>query len=146
MFMEGVVDLDTLKARTAPLQALRQELTALLSEAAPQTVQLHPGAAEAYQRLAEDLQQALEGDAGAGLRAELRQLIERVDFIPLDGLGKFDLRVHGSLAVLLGLSGTQKAENPTARSRGVSVDQSLTSGCEVSLGAGAGFEPATFRL
>ena len=146
MFMEGVVDLNTLKVRTAPLEARRQELTALLSEAAPQTVQLHPGVAEAYQRLAEDLQQALEGDAGEDLRAELRKLIERVDFIPLDGLGKFDLRVHGSLAVLLGLGGTQKAENPTARGHGVSVDQSLTSGCEVSLGAGAGFEPATFRL
>lgn len=146
MFMEGVVDLDTLKARTAPLEARRQELNALLFEAAPQTVQLHPGVAEAYQRLAEDLQQALEGDAGEDLRTELRKLIERVDFIPLQGLGKFDLRVHGSLAVLLGLGGTQKAENPTARGRGVSMDQSLTSGCEVSVGAGAGFEPATFRL
>src|SRR5690606_22945581 len=72
MFMEGVVDLDTLKARTAPLEARRQELTALLSEAAPQAVQLHPRVAEAYQHLAEDLQQALEGDAGEDLRAELR--------------------------------------------------------------------------
>ena len=146
MFMEGVVNLETLKARTAPLEVRQQELTALLSEVAPQTVQLDPGVADAYQRLAEDLQQALEGDAGEDLRTELRKLIERVDFIPLDGLGKFDLRVHGSLAVLLGLSGTQKAENPTARSHGVSVGRSLTSGYEVSLGAGAGFEPATFRL
>ncbi|MCO8019888.1 hypothetical protein NI456_13570 [Brevundimonas diminuta] len=47
MFMEGVVDLNTLKVRTAPLEARRQELTALLCEAAPQTVQLHPGVAEA---------------------------------------------------------------------------------------------------
>lgn len=109
-------------------------------------MQLHPGVAEAYQSLAEDLQLALEGDAGEDLRAELRKLIERVDFIPVDGLGKFDLRVHGSLAVLLGLSVPQKAENPTARSHGVSVDQSLTFGCEVLVGAGAGFEPATFRL
>ena len=146
MFMKDLVNLETLEIRIAPLEARRQELSALLFETAPQTVQLHPGVADAYQRLAEDLQQALEGDAGEDLRTELRKLIERVDFIPLDGLGKFDLRVHGSLAVLLGLSGTQKAENPTARGRGVSVDQSLTSGCEVSLGAGAGFEPATFRL
>lgn len=76
MFMEGVVDLDTLKARTAPLEARRQELTVLLSEAAPQTAQLHPGVAEAYQRVAENLQQALEGDAGEDLRAELRKLID----------------------------------------------------------------------
>ena len=57
-----------------------------------------------------------------------------MDFIPLEGLGKFDLRVHGALAVLLGLSGAQKAENPTV------LD------CGVSLGAGVGFEPTTFRL
>ncbi|MNS01373.1 hypothetical protein D3C71_233660 [compost metagenome] len=93
MFMEGVVDLNTLKVRTAPLEARRQELNALLSEAAPQTVQLHPGVAEAYQRLAEDLQQALEGDTGEDLRTELRKLIERVDFMPLEGLGKFDCGV-----------------------------------------------------
>lgn len=51
--MEGVVDLDTLKARTAPLEVRRQEVKALLSEAAPQTEQLHRGVAEPYQRLAE---------------------------------------------------------------------------------------------
>lgn len=93
MFMEEVIDLDTLKARTTPLKARRQELTALLSEVAPtETVRLHPGVAEAYRRLAENLHLAIEGDAGEDLRKELRQLIERVDFIPLEGLGKFDLR------------------------------------------------------
>ncbi|WP_354702823.1 recombinase family protein [Brevundimonas vancanneytii] len=135
MFMEEVIDLETLKARTAPLKAQQVELTGLLSEVAPtETVRLHPGITQAYRRLTEDLHLAIEGDAGEDLRKELRRLIDRVDFIPLDGLGKFDLRVHGSLAVLLGLGGTQKAENPTVGD------------CGVSLGAGAGFEPATFRL
>ena len=73
-------------------------------------------------------------------------MIDRVDFIPIEGLGKFQLEVHGSLAALLALGHARNAENPTAGSHGVSVDQSLTSGCEVMLGAGAGFEPATFRL
>ena len=72
---------------------------------------------------------------------ELRKLIERVDFIPLAGLGKFQLEVHGSLAVLLGLGGTRKAKNPTAGGHGVSVDQSLTSGCEVMLGCGSLYRP-----
>ena len=135
MFMEEVIDLETLKARTAPLKARQAELTAFLSEAAPtETVQLHPGVAEAYRRLAENLHLAIEGDTGEDLRQELRRLIDRVDFIPLEGLGKFDLRVYGDLAVILGLGGSQKAENPTVMD------------CGVSLGAGAGFEPATFRL
>ncbi len=107
---------------------------------------LDPGIAEAYRHLAENLHLAMEGESGEDLRQELRKLIERVDFIPMNGLGKFDLRVHGSLAVLLGLSGAQNAENPTAVARGVSSDQSLTPECEVSLGAGVGFEPTTFRL
>lgn len=146
MFMEEEIDLETLKARTAPLKARQAELAALLSEVTPaETVRLHPGVAEAYRRLAENLHLAIEGDAGEDLRRELRRLIDRVDFIPLKGLGKFDLRVHGSLAVLLGLGAPRNAENPTAWDRGVS-DQGLTSGCEVLLGAGAGFEPATFRL
>lgn len=79
-------------------------------------------------------------------RTELRKLIDRVDFIPLEGLGKFQLEVHGSLAALLALGQARNAKNPTAEGHGVSADQSLTSGCEVMLGAGAGFEPATFRL
>ena len=142
MFMKGLVNFETLEVRTAPLEARRQELTALISVAAPQTVQMHPGVAEAYQRLADDLQQALEGDVGEDLRTEVRKLIDRVDFIPLQGLGKFDLRVHGSLAVLLGLGGTQKAENPTARGHGVSVGQNLTS---VSRGDPARLQPERER-
>ena len=63
---------------------------------------------------------AIEGEAGEDLRRELRRLIDRVDFIPLEGLGKFDLRVQGSLAALLGLGGGQNAENPTAGDRGAS--------------------------
>ena len=47
---------------------------------------------------------------------------------------RFQLEVHGSLAALLSLGQAQKAENPTGGA------------CGVSLGAGAGFEPATFRL
>ena len=147
MFMEEVIDLNTLKARTAPLKTRRQELSALLSDgvsAAP--ARLDPGIAETYRHLAENLHLAMEGESGEDLRQELRKLIERVDFIPMNGLGKFDLRVHGSLAVLLGLSGAQNAENPTAVAHGVSSDQSLTPECEVSLGAGVGFEPTTFRL
>lgn len=72
-------------------------------------IQLHPGAAEAYRRLAENLHQAIEGEE---VRRELRKLIDRVDFIPVAGLGKFQLEVHDSLAALLILGQAQTAENP----------------------------------
>ena len=124
-----------MKSISAPLKTRRAEIQSRLSnDEAPSVIQFHPGAAYAYRRLAEDLHQAIEGEDGEEVRAELRKLIERVDFIPIEGLGRFQLEVHGSLAALLALGQAQKAKN-------------LTGGtCEVFVGAGAGFEPATFRL
>lgn len=117
MFMEEVIDLDALKARTASLKTRRQELTALLSDGGSQEPpRLDPGVAEACRRLAENLHRAMEGESGEDLRQELRKLIERVDFIAMNGPGKFDLRVHGSLAVLLGLSGGPERRKPHGRS------------------------------
>ena len=65
--------------------------------------------------MAENLHLAMEGESGEDLRQELCKLIERVDFLPMKGLGKSDLRVHGSLAVLLGLGGAQNAGKPPRR-------------------------------
>lgn len=56
--------------------------------------------------------QAIDGEDGDQVRAELRKLIDRVDFIPMEGLGKLQLEVHGSLAALLAMGQAQKAENP----------------------------------
>ena len=135
MCLDGAIETSELKSISVPLKTRRAEIQGRLSvEEAPSVIQLHPGAADAYRRLAEDLHQAIEGDDGEEVRAELRKLIERVDFIPVKGLGRFQLEVHGSLAALLALGQAQKAKN-------------LTGGtCEVFVGAGAGFEPATFRL
>lgn len=68
--------------------------------------------------LAEELQQPLEGDAGEDLRAELRKLIEHVDLIPPEGLGKFVPRAHGSLAVLLAWATPQKQKTPRLEAMG----------------------------
>ena len=135
MCLDGAIETSELKSISGPLKARRTEIQSRLStEEAPSVIQLHPGAADAYRRLAEDLHQAIEGDDGGEVRAELRKLIERVDFIPVEGLGRFQLEVHGSLAALLALGQAQKAKNLTGET------------CEVFVGAGAGFEPATFRL
>ncbi|WP_409516145.1 recombinase zinc beta ribbon domain-containing protein [Brevundimonas sp.] len=128
MCLDGAIETDELKTISAPLKTRRSEIQARLAvDAAPSVIQLHPGAAAAYRRLAENLHQAVEGDDGEEARTELRKLIERVDFIPAEGLGKFQLDASG-----LG---------PDSRKpRGVSHRGF------VSLGAGVGFEPTTFRL
>jgi hypothetical protein len=90
----------------------------------------HPGLAERYAQIAERLHEALDRSDGEDLRTELRALIERVDFYPAEGLGKFELKVSGKHKALI------LSERASA---------SLTN-CEGLLGAGTGFEPVTFRL
>ena len=59
-----------------------------------------------------------------------------VDLHPLPQKGKFELEVRGTLAALPGVGAAQTSKNPAAKTNGVFC----------ILGAGAGFEPATFRL
>ena len=86
----------------------KQDSSPLGDRRTPFLIQLHPSS------LAENLHQAIDGEDGKEVRAELRKLIERVDFIPVEGLGKFQLEVHGSLAMLLALGRAQTAESPEA--------------------------------
>jgi hypothetical protein len=83
-----------------------------------------------YAKLAERLYEPMDDVSGEKVRTELRALIERVDFEPHEGLGKFGLYIHGKVAALLGVSERAAASH----------------NCGVSLGAGTGFEPVTFRL
>ena len=76
--------------------------------------QLYPSAASADGQRIGRFHEALEDDDGEEVRAETRKLVDRRDFYLLEGLGRFDLQVHGSLGVLLGLSEGQTAESPTA--------------------------------
>ena len=129
MCLDGAIETDELKRLTEPLKARRAALQERLALAAraPSPIQLHPQAAEAYRRLAADLHHVLERDGAEAVKAELRKLIERVDFTPLPAHGAFALRVHGRLADVLRVS-------------------EGSGDCGGSLGAGTGFEPVTFRL
>ena len=80
---------------------------------------------------------------GEEVRNQLRKLIEGVDLHPLEQKGKFELEVRGTLAALLSVGVSQTRKSPAG---GTSGAFGLTSASEVTLGAGAGFEPATFRL
>ena len=130
MCLNEVISIGELKGLTEKHGARRAELEDMLALVeTPTEVAAHPGAARVYAQLAERLHEALDGEEGEEVRAELRKLIERVDFLPLEGKGRFDLQVHGRLAALLGIS-----------------ERAAKADCEVTLGAGTGFEPVTFRL
>lgn len=83
---------------SAPLKTrLSEILTSLAADAASSVIQFHLGVAEAYRRLGEKRLQANENENGKEARIELGKLIDHVDFIPIEGLGKYKPEVHGSV-------------------------------------------------
>ena len=128
-----------LKERMKALEARKAEIQAIVADAeAPSVVRLHPNAAEVYRRKVADLELALNDD---GIKAEagdiLRSLIDRVVLTPAAGAPDgIDAQLHGDLATVLALSDPEQQKLPAAGA----------AGSQLSVVAGAGFEPATFRL
>jgi site-specific DNA recombinase len=123
-------ELDTLERRKRDLI----EAASTLSSAATPTTLLHPGLAEAYRQKVENLTEALADEATRTEAAEIiRSLVEEIRLIPTgDGLL---IELVGELASILALGQEQKS--PHDRVEGAR---------QITLVAGAGFEPATFRL
>jgi site-specific DNA recombinase len=116
----------------AEQEALAAELADLDAQHAP--IALHPAAAENYRRICANLQDHLAkvraGEPSDELLARARDLIDRVDLHPgQTSKEPVGLTLHGLLSSLL--VGHNSDSDPGFR--GVVV-------------AGAGFEPATFRL
>ncbi len=118
----------------------------------PPPIQLHPNAAEIYRAKVAELEAALNA---AEIRAEaseaLRALIDRVVLVP-DGEAPDGLRaeLHGDLAMILHLG-----HHPTQEGAPVEVSPGRrhkkppgtgVRGGGLSVVAGRGFEPLTFRL
>lgn len=117
------------------LEAQKAELTTFLATADEPPPLLHPSMAELYRSRVQDLYDALQDDEEEK-RTEaadiLRTLVETIVLTPADG--KVEIDVQGDLAGILTLS--VRTKNPTSQA-GPS---------QVKMVAGAGFEPATFRL
>ena len=125
---DGVLSGAAIKEKLVTLEVKRATLEAeLAAEEAPSPVSLHPGIAEHYRRVVSDLAQALhcnDSEAAAEARDLVRRLIETVVVTPLPERGQYALTVQGKIAALVNQDGD----------------------CTILVGAGAGFEPATFRL
>ena len=124
-----------LKDRLEALEARLADLDAALGAPAPSPVRLHPNLAEAWRKKVEELAQTL---ADPGIQTEaleiIRSLITRVTVTA--GESGVTLALDGALSAMIGL-----AQN--ARSRAVGAAGLVGS---VEVVAGAGFEPAAFRL
>jgi len=94
--------------------------TELAAKEAPSPISLHPGIAEHYCGVVDDLAQALHrsnSEAAADARDLVRRLIETVVVTPLLERGKYALTVQGKIAALVNQDGD----------------------CTIVVGAGAGF-------
>ena len=110
-------------------------ITEKLKATTAPTPRLHPNLSLIYKSKVANLIDALNNDDTITEANEaIRQLIETIRLVPFNGRLKIEL--FGELAVLLNLGMAPKNEHPLDISKEV----------QVTVVAGAGFEPATFRL
>ena len=126
----------SMKERMQGLERRRAALEAELAAASEPKPRLHPGLAEIYRAKVTGLHEALAAEDGAETREAIRALVEAIVLVPEDG--RLRIEVRGDLAAILAL-GQNANTRPVGR-----VDEALLE--QVKLVAGAGFEPATFRL
>ena len=124
----------TLKDELLRLETHRDELEKQLISAPELKPLIHPNLAEIYRRKVEELQPALLSDDRRFEAAEIiRGLVDQIVLTPDNGDLRIDLK--GDLAAILAISaGSKKPE-----AVGLGSEQ-------IKMVAGAGFEPATFRL
>jgi len=125
--------------RLSDLERQQETLRARQSETPPSTVRLHPRLTEIYAEKVQQLEKALnDPDIRQEAAEVLRGLIDRIELRPRsDGKG-VDAILHGDLAEILLLceKAPRKSKLPGAGG----------SGSLLSVVAGVGFEPTTFRL
>ena len=124
--------------RLRELEARQDELNERLSAAPADLPDIHPNIADVYHRkvarLAEALDHPEDREAAA---AASRGLIERIVLSPSEKWAEMDAVLRGELGKILEWTGTGAEKEKT---------DTPISGMSVSVVAGAGFEPTTFRL
>ena len=127
------------KDKMAALEQRKEILERQLDQAEEMPVSLHPNLAGFYREQIGRLKEALTDESIGGRAADvMRSLIDRIELVPAEYEGRkiLEVNLHGRLAGILSLA--MNADKPLDE-RDLSMDV-------VKLVAGAGFEPATFRL
>ncbi len=131
-YVRGMVD------RLRELEARQDELNERLAAVPVDLPDIHPNIAAVYRRkvarLAEALDHPEDRDAAA---AAIRGLIERIVLTPSEKWAEMDAVLHGDLGAILEWAGNGRENTKT--------DIPMPE-MSVSVVAGVGFEPTTFRL
>ncbi|UXT21138.1 recombinase family protein [Agrobacterium tumefaciens] len=135
LYLKEAISIEAVKERGDQLKLRKAELSTFLATADEPPPLLHPAMAQQYRIRVQQLYETLRDDSEEK-RVEaadvIRSLVEDIILTPVDG--KVEIDVRGDLAGILTLSVERK--NPAASA----------AGSQVKMVAGAGFEPAAFRL
>ena len=134
---------ESMKAEMDTLEARKTELNTLLADSPEDTPDILPSTSAIYAKKVSALTMALNRKEERQEAAEtLRGLIEKISLTPGPERGEIYATLHGELGTILNWTERQsvgkstKTKNPAAYATGLSL----------SVVAGAGFEPAAFRL
>jgi site-specific DNA recombinase len=119
------------------LEALEAEKVTLTTAPTPApTPSIHPNLAQVYRDKVARLEAELADPAiAADAKSVLRSLIDKIVLIPGEKRGEIGIELHGELANILTLGTAYKNKRRTGVAR-----------VQLSVVAGVGFEPTTFRL
>jgi site-specific DNA recombinase len=129
----------TLGDRLSALEREKESLTALVAAGPAPVLRIHPRLADVYAEKVAKLEVSLNDPAIRHEASDLiRSLISEITLRPREDEGGVDAVLHGDLATILAFcdAGEHKSKLPGARAPGSSL----------SVVAGIGFEPMTFRL
>ncbi|MEO1985932.1 MAG: recombinase family protein [Martelella sp.] len=133
----------SMKEKMTKLEARKAELAALLADAPENKPDLLPTASTIYAKKVAKLTQALNRPAVRQEAAEaLRMLIEKIVLTPGQKRGEIDATLYGELGQILAWTERQAL----GKASKTNTPGGTSSGVLVSVVAGAGFEPAAFRL
>jgi site-specific DNA recombinase len=154
-----------IKDKMHALEARRIELEAMLQDVEVAPPLLHPSMAERYHTQVKDLLAALKAEDSRPEASELvRSLIEKIVLTPDERENRLIVDLHGDLAGILAISADKQSQSPSLTSGLAFTDETEIlkhkkllepvkasraddfGDQQVKLVAGAGFEPATFRL
>ena len=136
--LEGDGDPGSVRAKLKELEARRRDLERQLTQEDPTpTLEIHPNLGELYRRKVEELDVLLTYEASRSQAMEIiRSLVQRIEVSLGAKRGEAQITLYGALASILDFA--IEAQNAKATANGGFG--------RVLMVAGAGFEPAAFRL
>ena len=126
------------------LEARKAELTAQLADAPADTPDMLPSAAQLYAKKVAHLTEALNRPEDRAEAAQaLRGLIERIVLRPGAKRAQIGATLYGELGTVLSCAAARNADKGAQTKTPAALE---ATGVSVSVVAGIGFEPMTFRL